>query len=382
MNPILGLRATSLGVLLLVAAGCASTGGGSNGPAAAFVAPDGARATPNTGASRLADGPEAAVATAAAAPAKPAAGGSTAATGEGTRFVWTGGGSAVSVAGDFNNWDQAADPMTRQPDGSFVLVKKLAPGRVGYKFVVDGQWKPDPAAKETVDDGFGGKNSVVVVGGDAAVPAPASPTPAAAAAGNADGAVFTYSGGGAAVSVAGEFNAWDMAADPMVKQADGSFRLVKKLEPGRYAYKFVVDGQWTTDPKAAETVDDGFGGKNAVMVVGGASGAAPTPEAAPPAAASASGKGRAPEVTADGVRFTFGGAARTVHLAGDFNAWAPAVDALTRGADGTWSFVKKLPSGTHAYKFVVDGTTWKIDEANPASVDDGFGGKNSVVVVP
>ena len=311
-----------------------------------------------------------------------------ASTADGTTFTWTGGGSAVSVAGEFNNWDVAADPMVKQADGSFRLVKKLNPGRYAYKFVVDGQWKPDPGAKETVDDSFGGKNSLVVVGGTAA-PAPAA-TPAAAATAaptaSADGATFKWTGGGAAVTVAGEFNNWDMAADPMVKQADGSFTLVKKLEPGRHAYKFVVDGQWKPDPAATETVDDSFGGKNSVIVVGGGAGAAAP--AAGTAAAPATGTpgkvgvGRPPEVTADGVRFTFGGAARTVALAGDFNAWAPAVDPMTQGADGAWTIVKKLPAGSHAYKFIVDGTTWKLDEANPASVDDGFGGKNSVVVVP
>jgi 1,4-alpha-glucan branching enzyme len=388
----------------LVASGCAGSGSApvdATVPSAAFVAPDGAKATPNTGASRLADGLgsgiDAPLTPAAAAPSATAAGGPApaAVSGDGVVFTWTGGGSSVNVAGDFNAWSADADPMVKQADGSFRLVKKLEPGRYAYKFVVDGQWKPDPAAKETVDDGFGGKNSLVVVGtGGAGTAVAASSTvvaPVPAAGGpttSADGAVFTYKGPGSAVTVAGEWNGWDMAADPMVKQADGTFRLVKKLEPGRYPYKFVVDGQWTTDPSATETVDDGFGGKNAVIVVGPAAGGAATATPAPAtgagaAAAAGVGAGRAPEVTPQGVRFTFGGtAAKTVHLAGDFNGWSVTTDPLTRGADGAWSIVKALPAGTHAYKFVVDGTTWKPDDANPASADDGFGGKNSIVTVP
>ena len=56
-------------------------------------------------------------------------------------------------------------------------------------------------------------------------------------------------------------------------------------------------------------------------------------------------------------------------------------DPLTKQGDGTWTITRKLPPGTYGYKFVVNGTTWKQDEANPEAKDDGFGGKNSVVTV-
>jgi 1,4-alpha-glucan branching enzyme len=386
------IPAALAGAVLLVVAGlgsgCATTAG-SGGEPAVFIAPDGAHATPNTGASRLADGGLLAE----VAPAEAAGPAAATAVADGVVFTWTGGGRAVSVAGEFNAWDPAADPLVQQADGTFRLVKKLTPGRYAYKFVVDGQWQPDPSAKETIDDGFGAKNSVVIVGEGTPSATPPSWTTAgrAAAAGaaagavtTADGTVFTWTGGGAAVSLAGEFNGWDQAADPMVKQADGSFRIVKKLAPGRYAYKFVVDGQWKPDPSAKETVDDGFGGTNSVAVVGDGAGAAGAAAGAGAAAAApaGTGKGKAPEVTPEGVRFTWAGAARTVHLAGDFNAWSTSADPLARAADGTWTIVKVLPSGTHAYKFVVDGTTWKTDDANPNTVDDGFGGKNAVVTVP
>jgi hypothetical protein len=36
-------------------------------------------------------------------------------------------------------------------------------GRYEYMFVVDGQWLPDPNAKESVQNPFGGKNSLLVV---------------------------------------------------------------------------------------------------------------------------------------------------------------------------------------------------------------------------
>jgi hypothetical protein len=39
-------------------------------------------------------------------------------------------------------------------------------GRHEYLFVVDGQWLPDPKAKESVQNPFGGRNSVLVVPGN------------------------------------------------------------------------------------------------------------------------------------------------------------------------------------------------------------------------
>ena len=225
--------------------------------------------------------------------------------------------------------------------------------------------------------------------GDAAGMAPAQTSGTSAAAASAattDGTVFLWKGEGGTVAVAGEFNAWNTSADPLTKQADGSWKLVKKLAPGRYAYKFVIDGgTWKEDPTATETIDDGFGGKNAVIVVGGTPSAGASAAASAvvaPAATAPAGKGRAPVVVADGVLFVFGGAASSVHLAGEFNAWSTSADPLAKQADGTWTITKKLAPGTYAYKFVVDGSTWKTDEANLEGKDDGFGGKNSIVVVP
>lgn len=224
----------------------------------------------------------------------------------------------------------------------------------------------------------------------AAGPAGAAAAGAAGTHATADGAVFVWKGEGASVSVAGEFNAWSTSADALQKQADGTWRLAKKLAPGRYAYKFVVDGgTWKEDPNAAESVDDGYGGKNSVVVVGEAAAAPAAPAAQPAAPAAAAAKAlapgakpRAPEVTSTGVLFTYAGPAKSsVALCGDFNAWATTADRMTQGADGTWTVTRKLAAGTYAYKFLVDGSSWKTDEGNPQSKDDGFGGKNSVVVV-
>jgi 1,4-alpha-glucan branching enzyme len=67
--------------------------------------------------------------------------------------------SHVEIAGDFNGWVPA--PLVRRPDGFFEAVVPLPPGRYEYAFCVDGAWGPDPAAHRYVEDGFGGKNSVI-----------------------------------------------------------------------------------------------------------------------------------------------------------------------------------------------------------------------------
>ena len=49
---------------------------------------------------------------------------------------------------------------------------------------------------------------------------------------------------------------------------DGIWSIVKSLSSGRYEYKFVVDrNSWIEDPNAIDTTDDGYGGKNSVLIV-------------------------------------------------------------------------------------------------------------------
>jgi hypothetical protein len=72
--------------------------------------------------------------------------------------------SAVHLAGDFSDWRPDAIPLVRAGDGTWSVTLPLSIGQHHYQFVVDGQrWVPDPAAG-AVDDGFGGRNSVIVVG--------------------------------------------------------------------------------------------------------------------------------------------------------------------------------------------------------------------------
>jgi anti-sigma factor RsiW len=74
--------------------------------------------------------------------------------------------------------------------------------------------------------------------------------------------------GAKVVQAAGDFNGWNPLKTPLEQTADGAWTVTLPLEPGRYEYQFVVDGeQWISDPFATEQNDDGFGARNAVLDV-------------------------------------------------------------------------------------------------------------------
>jgi hypothetical protein len=74
--------------------------------------------------------------------------------------------------------------------------------------------------------------------------------------------------GARVVQAAGDFNGWNPSDTPLEQTADGAWTVTLPLEPGRYEYQFVVDGeQWIGDPFATEQSDDGFGSRNAVLDV-------------------------------------------------------------------------------------------------------------------
>ena len=99
--------------------------------------------------------------------------------------------------------------------------------------------------------------------------------------------------------------------------------------------------------------------------------------------ACATARPAAPAVTPSGVRFVLiHPGARSVALAGSFNQWSASSDLLTRDPRGAWTIVVTLPPGEHLFMYVVDGSQWISPPLATDYVDDGFGAKNGVVVVP
>ena len=67
------------------------------------------------------------------------------------------------------------------------------------------------------------------------------------------------------VCVAGTFNNWNESSMPLKKDKDGTWRKEVKLAPGRYEYKYVVDGVWVQDLPCAESALNAFGTYNCVI---------------------------------------------------------------------------------------------------------------------
>jgi hypothetical protein len=80
--------------------------------------------------------------------------------------------------------------------------------------------------------------------------------------------LFVHSANPAAkqVCLAGDFNGWDPAALPMSRRG-GMFVKRIHLAPGEHQYKFLVDGEWQTDPAAEMQVPNGLGSMNSVITV-------------------------------------------------------------------------------------------------------------------
>jgi glycosidase len=120
----------------------------------------------------------------------------------------------------------------------------------------------------------------------------------------------------------------------------------------------------------------------AVSDAGGSRDAGPPPDSGPRPDA-----GPVDLPPCDDVSFTFSAPnAQSVWLSGTFTGWAPNPSAgaleLSRGAGGLWTITTSIPSrGRHAYKLIVDGSSWVPDPAAREDEPDGLGGRNSVVRV-
>jgi 1,4-alpha-glucan branching enzyme len=194
----------------------------------------------------------------------------------------------VTLAGNFNNWggtqgggryDPTIDPMS-DPDGDgiWTIVKPLPPGRYQYKFVIDNEtrWEKDPSNPNTDTEG-GIENSLIIVPEDVSydwevvtgtVLSGGLRRETRTTAAEPQEVTFRLDAPFASqVFLAGEFNDWSPTAEPMGKGDDGIWRVTVQLDPGRYEYKFVVDGTWMEDPENPDMVPDPYGGNNSVITV-------------------------------------------------------------------------------------------------------------------
>jgi 1,4-alpha-glucan branching enzyme len=84
-----------------------------------------------------------------------------------------------------------------------------------------------------------------------------------------EGVVFTFEAADAErVHLVGDFNNWTLDGNEM-EAAGGLWKKVIKLPPGRYRYRYVVDGRWQSDPSNAAVEPNPYGGDDSVLVTDG-----------------------------------------------------------------------------------------------------------------
>lgn len=69
------------------------------------------------------------------------------------------------------------------------------------------------------------------------------------------------------VSVAGTFNSWDTKTLSAKKDSKGNWTAKVNLKPGRYEYKYLVDGSWLNDPRCTSLVSNNLGSQNCIIEV-------------------------------------------------------------------------------------------------------------------
>ncbi|MCX6281221.1 MAG: hypothetical protein NTU51_04605 [Bacteroidetes bacterium] len=151
------------------------------------------------------------------------------------------------------------------------------------------------------------------------------------------------------VYIAGSFNNWSTMQTPMIRCDSGWF-ITLRLKPGKYSYKYIIDGKWSPDPYNKLREDDLQGGENSV-------------------------------VFCYNYRFflQYGKVSKEVFVTGSFNNWNPRELRMHR-IPGGWAINLFLREGTHAYKFVVDGN-WILDPGNNIQRPDGSGHENSFLSI-
>lgn len=146
------------------------------------------------------------------------------------RYVGTGEEQSVLLVGSFNDWQTDGEKkieLTKESDHIWSVTKTLSNGTYMYKFVVDENWMTDPLNNNKTDDGYGGKNSVVVVG------QPVEQQRTITLVGNLQDEF-------------GHTSEWDPKATAtiMTHEGNGLYTFTGTLPAGTYEYKIAINGSW------------------------------------------------------------------------------------------------------------------------------------------
>lgn len=152
----------------------------------------------------------------------------------------------VILAGSFNKWDESLFEMKKTKEG-WKLTLKLRPDMYQYKFIVDGEWIEDPNNPDKTLNEFDGYNSIIDVKTDVTF------------------TLYRFKNA-KKVILSGSFNDWSEDACKMIK-SDNGWTHTLRLSGGKHHYKFIVDGEWMTDPDNSVREYDDKGHINSVKMV-------------------------------------------------------------------------------------------------------------------
>jgi len=196
-----------------------------------------------------------------------------------------------------------------------------------------------------------------------------------------DGVRFTIKDNGYdTVHIAGTFNVWSSTRDQLTRN-DGIWQIELPLKPGKYQYKFIIDSKdWILDPDNSVKVKDGeFENSYMEFLKDDIPDQPPEPQV----------QETDPVIERENLlkkRMTHfkyvDKNVESVSVVGDFNKWDRHAFKLSdTDGDGVWEGDFYIEPGKYSYMFVVNGVKWYSDPEASEYVDDGFGGKNSVITV-
>lgn len=73
--------------------------------------------------------------------------------------------------------------------------------------------------------------------------------------------------------------------------------------------------------------------------------------------------------------------ANSVSVVGSFNGWSPDQSPMRKLTDNTWEITLSLTPGRYGYRFLVNNRKQILDPNQELTEPDGYGGRNSVIIV-
>ena len=277
----------------------------------------------------------------------------------------------VHLAGSFQGWDPAANPMINVSEKVYqVTISILSGTYIEFKYINGNTFDGAESVPQAcgVDDGFGGYSRFLTVPGEntslplvcfSSCEPCVPPPPSHSITFKVDMSFQTISPNG--IHIAGTFQGWNPASTPMTPAGNNVYEVTVELQEGTtQEYKFIngntFDGAELVPPDCAQNGNRYLTVPNQNLVLPVVCFGSCDPCGPPPL-----------EVQ---VTFRVDLAYQTVsplgvHIAGSFQGWDPGATQMTHAGSKIYTYTTTLLSGTYVeYKFI-NGNAWGMEETVP-----------------